>query len=254
MNKAKVPCDLITVQERDEVDGARHKAVTILGSKTKGFSFTRALLGIAADELHLCGDAAAVPLIQEVLKVTNDNVEVQTYGRLSPLVPLEVPLGSFSNIKTGDCIVTFSRQQIYKFKKQIQDGGKRLCSVVSGSLPPETCTRQAMMFNDETSEFDVLVASDAIGMGLNLNISGIIFSTMKRFDGVEMRELTVPKIKQIAGRAGRYGSKFPVGEVTCLRADDLPLLHSSLTAPSPILEVLALSFEILMKICFNLVL
>lgn len=58
---------------------------------------------------------------------------------------------------------------------------------------------QATMFNDESSEFDVLVASDAIGMGLNLNISRIIFSTMRKFDGVEMRELTVPEIKQIAG-------------------------------------------------------
>ena len=58
---------------------------------------------------------------------------------------------------------------------------------------------QATMFNDASSEFDVLVASDAIGMGLNLNISRIIFSTMMKFDGFEMRELTVPEVKQIAG-------------------------------------------------------
>lgn len=55
------------------------------------------------------------------------------------------------------------------------------------------------MFNDETSEFDVLVASDAIGMGLNLNISRVIFSTLKKFDGTCIRDLTVPEIKQIAG-------------------------------------------------------
>lgn len=55
------------------------------------------------------------------------------------------------------------------------------------------------MFNDESSEFDVLVASDAIGMGLNLNISRIIFSTLEKFDGIERRKLTVPEIKQIAG-------------------------------------------------------
>lgn len=55
------------------------------------------------------------------------------------------------------------------------------------------------MFNDVTSEFDILVASDAIGMGLNLNISRIIFSTLQKFDGQEMRDLTVPEIKQIAG-------------------------------------------------------
>ncbi|XP_019421241.1 PREDICTED: DExH-box ATP-dependent RNA helicase DExH16, mitochondrial isoform X2 [Lupinus angustifolius] len=255
MNKAKVPCDLITGQERDEIDGAKHKAVTVemadvtsdyqcavideiqmLGCNKRGYSFTRALLGIAADELHLCGDPAAVPLIQEILKVTGDKVEIQFYERLSPLVPLNVPLGSFSNVRTGDCIVTFSRRDIYKLKKKIEIHGKHLCSVVYGSLPPETRTRQASMFNDESSEFDVLVASDAIGMGLNLNISRIIFSTMKKFDGFETRDLTVPEIKQIAGRAGRYGSIFPVGEVTCIDAEDLPLLHSSLNAPSPILE------------------
>lgn len=55
------------------------------------------------------------------------------------------------------------------------------------------------MFNDASSELDVLVASDAIGMGLNLNISRIIFSTMTKFDGIENRELSVPEIKQIAG-------------------------------------------------------
>ncbi|PIN02791.1 Mitochondrial RNA helicase SUV3, DEAD-box superfamily [Handroanthus impetiginosus] len=255
LNKAKVPCDLVTGQEREEVEGAKHKAVTVemadvtsdyncavvdeiqmLGCRTRGFSFTRALLGISADELHLCGDSAAVPLIQEILKVTDDNVKVQHYERLSPLVPSKVPLGSFSNIQTGDCIVTFSRYEIYKIKRQIESGRKHLCSVVYGSLPPETRSRQATMFNDENSDFDVLVASDAIGMGLNLNISRIIFSTMKKFDGIEMRDLSVSEIKQIAGRAGRYRSKFPVGEVTCLDKEDLPLLHLSLESPSPTLE------------------
>nr|XP_043624518.1 DExH-box ATP-dependent RNA helicase DExH16, mitochondrial [Erigeron canadensis] len=255
LNKANVPCDLITGQEKEVVDGAMHKSVTVemadvnheydcavideiqmLGCKTRGFSFTRALLGIAASELHLCGDAAAVPLIEDILSVTGDNVQVQYYERLSPLTPLKKPLGSFSNIRTGDCIVTFSRHKIYKLKRKIEDDGKHLCSVVYGSLPPETRSRQATMFNDESSEFDVLVASDAIGMGLNLNISRIIFSELEKFDGLEMRPLTVPEIKQIAGRAGRYGSKFPNGEVTCLDAKDLPLIRSSLNCPSPILE------------------
>ncbi|XP_004247583.2 ATP-dependent RNA helicase SUV3, mitochondrial isoform X1 [Solanum lycopersicum] len=255
LNKSNVPCDLITGQEREEVEGARHKSITVemadvtsdyecaiideiqmIGCRTRGFSFTRALLGLAANELHLCGDAAAVPLVQEILKVTGDSIKVQYYERLSPLVPLKVPLGSFSKIRTGDCVVTFSRTEIYKMKKQIEAGGMHRCSVVYGSLPPETRTRQATMFNDASSNSDVLVASDAIGMGLNLNISRIIFSTLQKFDGVEIRDLTVPEIKQIAGRAGRYKSNFPVGEVTCLNADDLPLLHSSLDHPSPVLE------------------
>ncbi|KAF3322865.1 ATP-dependent RNA helicase SUPV3L1 [Carex littledalei] len=255
MNKAKVPCNLITGQERDEIDGAQHTSVTVemadvsseyqcavideiqmVSCKTRGFAFTRALLGICSDELHVCGDPASVPLIQRILEVTGDNVQIQYYERLSPLVPLKVPLESFSNIKKGDCIVTFSRADIYRLKKKIEAGGKHLCSVVYGSLPPETRTKQATLFNDDRSEMDVLVASDAIGMGLNLNISRIIFSTMKKFDGESTRELTVPEIKQISGRAGRYGSKFPVGEVTCLNGKDLPLLHSSINAASPVLE------------------
>ncbi|KAK9664317.1 hypothetical protein RND81_14G033000 [Saponaria officinalis] len=267
MNKANVPCDLVTGQERDVVEGSKHVAVTVemadvttdykcavideiqmLGCRTRGFSFTRALLGLAADELHLCGDPAAVPLIQEILKVTGDNVKIEYYDRLLPLVPLNVPLGSFSKIKKGDCVVTFSRREIYGFKRKIESEGKHLCSVVYGSLPPETRTRQATMFNDSASELNVLVASDAIGMGLNLNISRIIFSSLKKFDGVETRDLTVPEIKQIAGRAGRYGSKYPVGEVTCLEAEDLQLLHSSLDCPSPELECAGLfpSYDLLL--------
>ncbi|KAM2086089.1 hypothetical protein ACFX1R_023671 [Malus domestica] len=73
-------------------------------------------------------------------------------------------------------------------------------------------------------------------MGFNLNISRIIYSTMMKFDGFGMRELTVTKFFGANGRAGRYGSKFPTGEVTCLNADDLSLLHSSLESPSSTLE------------------
>ncbi|WVZ60527.1 hypothetical protein U9M48_010537 [Paspalum notatum var. saurae] len=214
LNKVNVPCNLITGQERDEIEGAKHSSVTVemadvttdyqcavideiqmVGCKSRGFSFTRALLGLCSDELHVCGDPAAVPLIQRILEATGD-------------------------------VVT----------KRIEKEGKHLCSVVYGSLPPETRTKQATMFNDDTNDLNVLVASDAIGMGLNLNISRIIFSTMMKFDGFGFRELTVSEIKQIAGRAGRYGSKFPVGEVTCIKSADLPLLHSALKSPSPTIE------------------
>uniref|UniRef100_A0A0D3FP05 RNA helicase n=1 Tax=Oryza barthii TaxID=65489 RepID=A0A0D3FP05_9ORYZ len=302
LNKANVPCNLITGQEREEIEGAKHSSVTVemadmtteyqcavideiqmVGCRSRGFSFTRALLGLCSDELHVCGDPAVVPLIQRILEPTGDvvtiifqvnsrncffsiefvelsnvyfgvstdtrimssnipicwlyvSMQVQYYERLSPLVPLKTTLGSFSNIEAGDCVVTFSRRSIYMLKRRIEMGGKHLCSVVYGSLPPETRTKQATMFNDQDSNLNVLVASDAIGMGLNLNISRIIFSTLEKFDGICNRELTVAEIKQIAGRAGRYGSKFPVGEVTCLNSDHLPLLHSALKSPSPIIE------------------
>lgn len=83
-----------------------------------------------------------------------------------------------------------------------------------GGLPPEARQNQADLFNSPESEFEVLIASDAIGMGLNLNIKRIIFSTIHKFDGTKTRPLTKLEIKQIAGRAGRYGSAFPEGVVT----------------------------------------
>ncbi|KAK6929930.1 Helicase, C-terminal, partial [Dillenia turbinata] len=192
MNRTKVSCILITGQEQEEVNDAKHKAVTVemadvtsdyecamIGCQTRGFSFTRALLRLSADELHLwrCCCCSSNPRNTQ-----------------SSRAPLEL----YSNIRKGDCIVAFSRQKVYKLKKQIESGGKHLCSVVYGSLPPQTRTKQATMFNDASSEMDVLVASDAIGMGLNLNILRIIFSTLKKFDGEEMQDLTVSEIKQIA--------------------------------------------------------
>ncbi|XP_057823813.2 ATP-dependent RNA helicase SUV3, mitochondrial isoform X2 [Cryptomeria japonica] len=266
LNKANVPCSLITGQEREEIDGAKHVAMTVemadvsceykcavideiqmIACKTRGFSFTRALLGIPADELHLCGEPAVVSLIQEMLSVTGDIMQVEYYKRLSPLIPSERPLDSFSEIRTGDCVVAFSRQNIYYIKKKIEAKGEHLCSIVYGSLPPETRTRQAKIFNDSTTEFDVLVASDAIGMGLNLNIRRIIFSTLKKYDGIGTRDLTIPEIKQIAGRAGRYGSLFPNGEVTCMLEEDLCKIHSALKATSSCLKAAGLfpTFDIL---------
>lgn len=81
---------------------------------------------------------------------------------------------------------------------------------------------QATMFNDDTSDLNVLVASDAIGMGLNLNISRIIFSTMMKFDGFCNRELTVAEIKQIAGiEFSSYGSPPAVS----FKPFYFPLIH-----------------------------
>jgi hypothetical protein len=78
---------------------------------------------------------------------------------------------------------------------------------------------QATMFNDDTSDLNVLVASDAIGMGLNLNISRIIFSTMMKYDGFNFRELTVSEIKQIAGIKFSfyhlYPQQFPFHSLVC---------------------------------------
>ncbi len=76
---------------------------------------------------------------------------------------------------SGDCVVAFSREQIYNIKRSIEVNTNLKACVIYGGLPPETRKSQATLFNDFESGYDVLVASDAVGLGLNLNIKRIIF-------------------------------------------------------------------------------
>ena len=107
--------------------------------------------------------------------------------------------------------------------------------MVYGALPPESRRSQATLFNTPGSGVDVLVASDAVGMGLNLNIKRVVFATLKKFDGEGMRELRPAEVKQIAGRAGRYSSDHPEGYVGCLDEGDVRGLQRSLVTPNALI-------------------
>jgi len=91
-------------------------------------------------------------------------------------------------------------------KKDVEKRTGKRCAVVYGSLPPETRAQQAALFNDPNNDYDFLVASDAVGMGLNLSIKRVIFEATSKHDGVGFRMIQPSEIKQIAGRAGRYKS------------------------------------------------
>jgi ATP-dependent RNA helicase SUPV3L1/SUV3 len=103
--------------------------------------------------------------------------------------------------------------------------------VVYGSLPPETRRAQAELFNAGKNQ--ILVATDAIGMGLNLQIGRVILSTMRKFDGARMRNLAPAETKQIVGRAGRFGSQFPVGHGAVLQERDVALLKEHMQQDVP---------------------
>jgi superfamily II DNA/RNA helicase len=142
---------------------------------------------------------------------------------------------NLKNVKPGDCLIAFSRRELYKLKRQVEQktGGRMRCCMVYGSLPPEARREQARLFNEEGNGFDVLVASDAVGMGLNLNIGRVIFTAMQKFDGVQLRPLNVAEVKQIAGRAGRFKSIYPKGTVTCLHERDMPMLRKRMAMEVP---------------------
>ena len=125
---------------------------------------------------------------------------------------------------------------LYEIKREIEKNNPTLkCCVIYGGLPPDARKQQAQLFSNPTSGYDVLVASDAIGMGLNLAIRRIIFSTMEKFDGRRRRNLLPIEIKQIAGRAGRFGTLYEDGLVTTMRTEDMKLVRQGMeTLDKPI--------------------
>jgi len=250
-------CSLITGQEKKLVPGARHTACTVemldlqrrvdvgvideiqmIGDESRGWAWTRALLGLPASELHVAGDGSAVDLVRRLCEHTGEVFEVREYSRLSP--PLEVEQcgildsthRSYTSIKPGDCVVAFSRNEIFAIKSMIERDTSHKAAVIYGNLPPEPRRQQAKLFNDPSSPYDVLVASDAVGMGLNLNIGRIVFSAMeKRHGGTDLTPISPSMTKQIAGRAGRLHSEFEIGRVATAERKDVGALQRGLRAP-----------------------
>nr|XP_031859652.1 uncharacterized protein CI109_004927 [Kwoniella shandongensis]KAA5526724.1 hypothetical protein CI109_004927 [Kwoniella shandongensis] len=225
--------------------------IQMLGDGQRGGSWTKAVLGVAAKEVHLCGDETTVELLKSIVSTLGDKLTIHQYNRLTPLTVASESLGNdYKDIQDGDCIVTFSRTNIFNVKKQVESTAGKKCAVVYGALPPETRAEQARDFNDEIGQSKVLVASDAVGMGLNLKIKRMIFETLSKFNGKTEVPLALTQIKQIAGRAGRYktasdNATTPAGLatpdetpaagglVTTLRDADLPILRELMTRSLP---------------------
>ncbi|XP_030271442.1 ATP-dependent RNA helicase SUPV3L1, mitochondrial [Sparus aurata] len=255
-NTAGVRCDLVTGEERTFTDpegrAAGHVACTIemcsvntpyevavideiqmIRDLSRGWAWTRALLGLCAEEIHVCGEPAAIDFIREMMFTTGEEVEVHNYERLTPFTILDQAVESLDNLRPGDCIVCFSKNDIYSISRQIEARGLE-CAVIYGSLPPGTKLSQAKKFNDPDDACKILVATDAIGMGLNLSIRRIIFNSLIKPNINEKGEKQMDTIStsqalQIAGRAGRFSSKFKEGEVTTMHRDDLPVLKEILS-------------------------
>ena len=179
--------DLITGDEKNEQEGASLKSCTVemvplnvdvdvavideiqmIGHRERGWAWTQALLGLKAKEIHLCGEERSVPLVRELVASMGDKLEINTYKRLSPLETSPSLNGRLANLRKGDCVVVFSVVGIHAMKQDIEKATQKRVAIVYGSLPPEIRAQQAKLFNDPDNDYDFLVASDAIGMGLNL--------------------------------------------------------------------------------------
>lgn len=200
-----VSCTVEMVDCSARMEVAVIDEIQMIGAEDRGWAWTQAFLGVQADELHLCGEERTVPLIKELAAMIGDSLEIHHYKRLSPLDMDARHLGGdLRSLRKGDCIVAFSVLGIHALRKSIEKQTNKKVAIVYGSLPPEVRAQQARLFNDPDNDYDYLVASDAVGMGLNLSIKRIIFESSQKNDGIGMRTLKVSEIKQIGGRAGRY--------------------------------------------------
>ncbi|KAJ1958022.1 RNA helicase [Linderina pennispora] len=276
MTSAGIPCNLVTGEERRgpdfesgkvtpigydisglpitsvlactiEMAPAMHYNVAVvdeiqmISDPQRGWAWTSALLSLKARELHLCGEPSAVPIVKRICAQLDEEVEVREYSRLGQLTVDKKSLnGNWRNVRKGDCVVTFSRKGIFQIKNTIEQATGLKCAVIYGGLPPEARVEQARLFNDPDSGYDVLVASDAVGMGINLSISRVIFVTMSKFDGVTNRPISVSQTRQIGGRAGRFGSGAGAGIVTTMESRDLRFLNTTMNRMPPALDAAGL--------------
>jgi ATP-dependent RNA helicase SUPV3L1/SUV3 len=263
--EAGVPCNLITGEERMLVDGAHHTASTVemmnpnlavdvavideiqmLQDPHRGHAWTAAIVGAPAKTVYLCGSNAVTSACTRLLDAMQESYTISHLERKTPLVLEALALSGDrynrwrlkGKLQKGDAVIAFSRKDVLTLSARIRQWGFGVATIY-GALSPEVRRTEARRFN--TGEADILVATDAIGMGLNLPIRRVIFSSVEKFDGIASRLLNPTEARQIAGRAGRYGI-YPTGYVNTFEQDELQHLeHALYTSDLSDLERLPIS-------------
>ncbi len=164
--------------------------------RERGHVFTDRLLHARGrEETMILGSSTLEPMIKALIP----RAEIVTRPRFSTL--RHAGARKLSRIPLRSAIVAFSAEQVYATAEMLRRfrGG---AAVVMGALSPQTRNAQVELY--QSGEVDYLVATDAIGMGLNLDIEHVAFAGLSKFDGVRQRRLTTAEMAQIAGRAGRH--------------------------------------------------
>ncbi|NGZ28259.1 MAG: hypothetical protein G8345_15380, partial [Magnetococcales bacterium] len=203
----------------------------MLGDADRGWAWTQAILGVMADEVCLLGAPEAKPVLSTLLDLTRDPYQVEELQRLSPLHFLDKPVKMFEELEPGTAVVAFSRAGVLGLKEEIERYTGKRCAVLYGALPPEVRREQARLF--ASGETPYLAATDAIGMGLNLPIKTLLFAQDRKMIDRQEVPLTPMEVRQIAGRAGRFG-KNEMGYVGVFRISPLTVKETFLRDPPAI--------------------
>jgi ATP-dependent RNA helicase SUPV3L1/SUV3 len=183
-----------------DVDVAVIDEVQMLDDIDRGWAWVNAIIGTPAQKIIMTGSVNALDAVKKIAHYLDEELEVVRFKRKNPLIVMDKPT-SLKQLEKGTALIAFSRKNVLMFKQRLQKYHK--VSVIYGNLSPEVRREEAKRFREGQS--DILIATDAIAMGLNLPIKTIIFTTCEKFDGVERRVITPNELIQISGRAGRYG-------------------------------------------------
>ena len=200
-NSTHVSCTIEKVNLKQSYDIAVIDEIQMISDTQRGIAWSRAVLGLRCNEIHICGAMNAKELLIKILEDCEDDYEIKEYHRNIPLL-VESKNFSYNDVQEGDAIVVFSKKRVLEIAQDYSNKNIKT-SIIYGDLPPEVRKMQYEQFINKENK--VLVTTDAIGMGVNLPIRRIIFMSIRKFDGEEVRELTSQEVKQIAGRAGRKG-------------------------------------------------
>lgn len=219
LNESGTPCSLLTGEEEEIIPNASHVSSTVeklnptqfyevcvidecqmIGDSERGFAWTRAILGVMAEKIYLCTAPEALGLLVKLIELCGDTYELVEHSRRSELI-VQAPIKfKKENIEKGDAFIVFSKKKVLAVAAELIKMGIKT-SMIYGNLPYSVRKKQVDRFLK--GETDVVVSTNAIGMGMNLPVRRIIFMEDKKFNGKVRDNLTITDIKQIAGRAGR---------------------------------------------------
>ena len=209
-------CTVESMPKDKIVDFVAIDEVQMCADRERGHIFTDRLLNMRGAKITMfLGSQIMKNIIQDLVK----NVEFIRQERFSKLSYSGYKKISRLDQKTA--IIAFSIEEVYALAELVrrQKGG---AAVIMGSLSPKTRNSQVELY--QSGDVGYLIATDAIGMGLNMDINQIYFSNLKKFDGKKTRRLNIVEISQIAGRAGRYkndGNFGTTGDCESLNSDEI---------------------------------
>ncbi len=214
-------CTVESMPIDKELDFVAIDEIQMCSDHERGHIFTDRLLNLRGNRLTMLMGSNT---IKNIISKLDDDVEFINRERLSKLSYSGHK--KISRIVRKTAIIAFSAEEVYAIAELIrrQKGG---AAIVMGSLSPKTRNAQVELY--QSGDVDFLVATDAIGMGINMDLDHVYFSNLKKFDGKKLRRLNLSEIGQIAGRAGRYlndGSFGITGQCKEINAEEVDSLEN----------------------------